>query len=153
MAVRIVIAIVIVALAAGVAFWLERRRKVAPPTQGRAIVPQQLDRRDFPNPDAPWLVVLFTSKTCESCAGLLDKARPLASDQVSVAEVEYTANRELHERYRIDAAPVTVLADAEGVTRASFVGAFAATDLWNVLAEIRSQAEIRRPGQSTDDIP
>jgi hypothetical protein len=56
---------------------------------------------------------------------------------VSVTEVEYTANRALHERYHIDAAPITVLADADGVTRASFVGAFTATDLWNVLAEIR----------------
>jgi hypothetical protein len=139
-AVRIVIAVAIVAVAAGIAWWLEHRRKVAPPTQGRAVVPQQLDRRDFPRPDAPWLVVLFTSNTCDSCAGLLDKARPLESDQVSVVEVEYFANRGLHERYRIDAAPITVLADADGVTRASFVGAFTATDLWNALAELRADS-------------
>ncbi len=136
-AVRIVIAVVIVAAAAGIAWWLEHRRKVAPPTQGRAVVPQQLDRRDFPQPEAPWLVVLFTSKTCDSCAGLLDKARPLESDQVSVTEVEYTAQPELHRRYQIEAAPITVLADAQGVTRASFIGAFAATDLWNALAGLR----------------
>ena len=136
-AVRIVIAVVIVAAAAGVAWWLERRRRVAPPTQGRAVVPQQLDRHDFPRPDAPWLVVLFTSKTCDSCAGLLDKARPLESEQVSVTEIEYTAQPELHRRYQIDAAPITVLADADGVTRASFIGAFAATDLWNALAALR----------------
>jgi hypothetical protein len=135
MGLRILIAVAIVAVAGGVAWWLEHRRKVAPPTQGRAVVPQQLDRRDFPRPDAPWLVVLFTSK------------------QVSVTEVEWPANRALHERYRIEAAPITVLADADGVTRASFVGAFTATDLWNALAELRSQAEIRRPGQSADDIP
>ena len=138
MTLRIVIAVVIVAVAAGVAWWLERRRKVAPPTQGRAVVPHQLDRRDFPRPDAPWLVVLFTSSNCDSCAGLLDKARPLESEQVSVVEVEFSVNRGLHERYQIEAAPITVLADAEGVTRASFVGAFSATDLWNALAEIRS---------------
>jgi len=135
---RIVIAVVIVAVAAGVAWWLERRRKVAPPTQGRAVVPHQLDRSDFPRPDAPWLVVLFTSSNCDSCAGLLDKARPLESEQVSVVEVEFSVSRGLHERYQIEAAPITVLADAEGVTRASFVGAFSATDLWNALAEIRS---------------
>jgi hypothetical protein len=138
MAVRIVIALAIVLVAAGVAWWLEHRRTVEPPTQGRAVVPQQLDRRDFARPDAPWLVVLFTSKHCDSCAGLLDKARPVESEQVGVVEIEYFANRGLHERYRIDAAPVTVVADAEGVTRASFVGAFTATDLWNALAELRS---------------
>jgi hypothetical protein len=137
---RIVIAVVIVAVAAAIAWWLERRRKVAPPTQGRAVVPHQLDRRDFPHPDAPWLVVLFTSSNCDSCAGLLDKARPLESEHVSVVEVEYSANRGLHERYQIEAAPITVLADAEGVTRASFVGAFSATDLWNALAEIRDDS-------------
>ena len=137
MVVRIVIAIAIIAAAGGVAWWLEHRRTASAPTQPRAVVPQQLDRHDFAGPDAPWLVVLFTSKTCDSCAGLLDKALPLASDQVSVTEVEYTANRGLHERYHIDAAPITVLADADGVTRASFVGAFAATDLWNVLADLR----------------
>ena len=32
---------------------------------------------------------------------------------------------------------IKVLADAAGVTRASFVGAYAATDLWNALAEVR----------------
>jgi hypothetical protein len=137
MTTRIVIAVLIIAVAGGVAWWLEHRRVAAAPTQPRAVVPQQLDRRDFAGPDAPWLVVLFTSKTCDSCAGLLDKARPLASDQVSVTEVEYTAQPELHRRYHIDAAPITVLADADGVTRASFVGAFAATALWNVLAELR----------------
>jgi hypothetical protein len=138
MGLNVLIAVVIIAVAAGIAWWLEHRRKVAPPTQGRAVVPQQLDRRDFPRPEAPWLVVLFTSNTCDSCHGLIDKARPLESDQVSVTEVEWPTARALHERYRIEAAPITVLADADGVTRASFIGAFTATDLWNALAEVRA---------------
>ena len=140
MVVRILVAVAIVAVAGGIAWWLERRRTVAPPTQGRSVVPQQPDRRDFARPDAPWLVVLFTSSSCDSCQGLFDKARPLESEQVSVTEVEWPAERALHERYRIDAAPITVLVDAEGVTRASFVGAFTATDLWNALAELRADA-------------
>jgi hypothetical protein len=137
MAARVAIAVVILVVTGAVAWWLERRRVTAPPTQGRAVVPQQLDRRDFPRPEAQWLVVLFTSEHCDSCAGLIDKARPLASDEVSVSEVEYGAQPELHRRYNIDAAPITVLADAAGVTRASFVGAFAAADLWGALAEVR----------------
>ena len=132
------IAVAIIVIAGGVAWWLERRRVAAPPTQGRAVVPQQLDRHDFARPDAAWLVALFTSQHCDSCAGLFDKAKPLESDDVSVTEVEYSAQPELHRRYQIDAAPITVLADAAGVTRASFVGAFAAADLWSALAEIRS---------------
>ena len=140
MVVRIVIAVAIIAAAGGVAWWMEHRRTASAPTQPRAVVPQQLDRHDFAGPDAPWLVVLFTSSSCDSCQGLFDKARPLESEQVSVTEVEWPAERALHERYRIDAAPITVLVDAEGVTRASFVGAFTATDLWNALAELRADA-------------
>jgi hypothetical protein len=136
---RVVLAVVIVAVAAVVAWWLERRRVAAPPTQGRAIVPAQLNRHDFARPDAPWLVVLFTSEHCDSCAGLMEKAQPLASNDVSVTEIEYGAHPELHRRYQIEAAPITLLVDASGVTRASFVGAFAATDLWTALAELRAQ--------------
>jgi hypothetical protein len=135
--VRIVIAVVILVVAGGIAWWLERRRVAAPPTQGRAVAPQQLDRNDFPRPDAAWLVVLFTSEHCDSCAGLFDKAKPLESPDVSVTEVEYGAQPDLHRRYAIDAAPITVLVDDAGVTRASFVGSFAATELWNALAELR----------------
>jgi hypothetical protein len=136
--VRVVVAGAILVIAAGIAWWLERRRQVAPPSQGRAVAPEQLDRNDFPRPDAPWLVVLFTSRHCESCAGLVDKARPLESGDVAVVEVEYTAEPALHERYQIDAAPITVLVDSEGVTRAAFVGAYAAPDLWSALAELRA---------------
>ena len=138
-----VIAVAIFVIAGGVAWWLEHRRVAAPPTQGRATVPQQLDRNDFARPDATWLVALFTSQHCDSCAGLFDKAKPLESDDVSVTEIEYSAQPELHRRYQIDAAPITVLADAAGVTRASFVGAFSAADLWAALAELRAP---RAPG-------
>ena len=138
MLVRVVVAVAILAVAIAIAWWLEHRRAAAPPSQGRAVVPQQLDRNDFPRPDASWLVVLFTSRHCDSCAGLLDKALPLASDEVGVVEIEYTRQPDLHERYHIDAAPITVLVDREGVTRGSFVGAFSAPDLWSAVAELRS---------------
>jgi hypothetical protein len=139
-AVRLVLAAAILAIAGGFAWWLEHRRVVGAPTQGRATVPQQLDRGDFPRPDAPWLVALFTSQHCDSCAGLFDKAKPLESTDVTVAEIEYSAQPDLHRRYRIEAAPITVLADASGVTRGSFVGAFAASELWSALAELRDPA-------------
>ena len=138
MVVRLVIAVVILALAGAIAWWLDHRRTVAPPSQGRAVAPEQLDRNDFPRPDAAWLVVLFTSRHCDSCAGLVEKALPLASDDVAVVEVEYTREPELHARYRIDAAPITVLVDRDGVTRGAFIGAYSAPELWSALAELRS---------------
>ena len=138
MLVRVVVAVAILAVAGAIAWWLDRRRTVAAPSQGGTLAPQQLDRNDFPRPDAPWLVVLFTSRHCDSCAGLVEKALPLASDEVAVVEVEYTQEPDLHERYRIDAAPITVLVDREGVTRGEFIGAYSAPELWSALADLRN---------------
>jgi hypothetical protein len=136
---RLVIAGAVLAIALAVAWWLNRNRRSAPPARDRSVVPQQLDRADFPRPDAPWLVVLFTSAHCESCEGLAGKAAPLDSADVAVAEIEYTAHRDLHRRYRIEAAPITVVADARGVTRASFIGAFDAAELWAAIATLRER--------------
>lgn len=136
--VRVVIAVVLFALLALIAWWLERRRRHDAPTQSRLDAPTQLDRSDFARPDAPWLVVLFTSSNCDSCAGLYDKACTLESGDVAVTEVEYFANRSLHERYHVDAAPMTLVADDRGVVRASFLGAFAAPELWSTVADLRA---------------
>jgi hypothetical protein len=137
MVLRVVVAVVLFAVLAVVAWWLERRRRHDPPTQTPGIPPAQLDRTDFVRPDAPWLVVLFTSSTCDSCAGLYDKAATLESREVAVTEVEYFQHPEIHERYGIDAAPMTLIADGAGVVKGSFVGAFAAPELWNEVARLR----------------
>lgn len=139
MGVRIVIAVVAFVVIAGLAYWLERRRRTDAPPQPIDVAPAQLDRNDFPRPEVPWLVVLFTSKNCESCAGLYDKAKPLESDAVAVTEVEYFDNKALHERYRINAAPLTVIADAEGVVRDALVGAYPTTELWTRVAAARDE--------------
>jgi len=138
MTVRIAIAVALFLLLSGVAWWLERRRRTHAPSQGTASTPAQLDRLDFDRPDAPWLVVLFTSNACASCAGLYDKALPLASEDVAVVEVEFPGRRALHERYHVQAAPMTLVADHEGVVRATFLGTFSAADLWNAVAELRT---------------
>ena len=38
---------------------------------------------------------------------------PLASDDVAVVEVEFQAEPELHRRYAIEAAPMTIVVDAK----------------------------------------
>jgi hypothetical protein len=108
------------------------------PTQPESYeVPAMLDRADFDRPDAPWLVAVFSSVTCLSCEDAWDKARHLESDDVVVQDVEAIERKDLHDKYDIDAVPMIVVADNEGVTRASFVGVPSAADLWAALAELR----------------
>ena len=95
----------IVAAAVAVALLVRRRRPDAPPSPRRACRPQ-VDRADFARPEAPWLVAVFTSATCHTCADVVAKATVLASDDVAVAEVEYGAARDVHRRYRIDSVPI-----------------------------------------------
>lgn len=138
---RVLLALGLLAAAGVVAALLGRRRPQGP-TQGSWQVPTQLDRADFAGPACPWLVALFTSDTCTTCATAVEKAEPLASDAVSVAVISYQADQDLHRRYRIDAVPTVVVADADGVVHATFVGPYTATDLWSTVAELREE----RPG-------
>ena len=57
MVTRVVVAVVLLA-AVGVAAWLLRRKPSDAPPRDVYAVPRQLDRADFPRPDAPWLVAL-----------------------------------------------------------------------------------------------
>lgn len=134
---RVLIAAAIVVVVAVIAAVVQRRRRPDVPTQRRYRVPEQLDRGDFDGAGHPWLVVVFTSATCDACADVARKASVLASDDVAVSEVEFAAQRGLHERYSIDAVPTLVVADASGVVRASFLGPVTATDLWAAVAELR----------------
>ncbi|WP_040492042.1 thioredoxin domain-containing protein [Ilumatobacter nonamiensis] len=141
---RVLIAVAIVAVAAGVAWFVRQRRVPDAPTQRRYSAPEQLDRADFVRPDAPWLVAVFTSDSCDKCGEVAGKAAVLESDEVAVTNVEFTADRELHARYQIDAVPTLVIVDARGVTRRSFLGPMSATDLWAAVAEARD------PGSTPD---
>jgi hypothetical protein len=125
-----------------VAAWILQRRRPDAPTGGDWTVPAQLDRTDFERPEAPWLVAVFTSSTCDSCASVLERALPLESSQVAVQHAEVLDRADLHQRYGIDAVPTLVIADAEGVVRASFIGPVNATDLWGTLAELRQPGSV-----------
>jgi hypothetical protein len=134
---QVLIAVVLLVAAIGVAWWMNHKPTSATPVQTTVPVPHQLERADFARADAPWLVVLFSSATCDSCAPMAEKVRALESAEVAVENVEFPARRDLHERYGIDAVPIVVVVDDEGVTRASFTGNASATDLWAAVAGLR----------------
>ena len=134
--IRFVIVGVVVVIALLANLW-QRKRKVDAPTQGANEVPSQIDRADFVRPDAPWIVLAFTSATCQTCSDIERKVRVLETNSVAIQILEYTAERELHERYKIDAVPAVLMADVNGVVQANFLGPVSATDLWAALARAR----------------
>jgi Thioredoxin len=142
---RLIVAAVIIAVVGAVALVVKARRRPDAPTQRRFHVPEQVDRRDFSRPDAAWLVVVFTSATCDVCRSVAEKAAVLESGDVAVAEVEHGAARRMHERYRVEAVPTTIVCGADGVTRAGFIGPVTATDLWAAVAEVREPGSTPEP--------
>jgi hypothetical protein len=143
---RLVIAAVLVVVAVAVAAALQRGRTGRDaPTQSRWSVPTQLDRADFGGTDTEWLVAVFTSATCDSCARALEKAIVLASGSVTVQDVPYQSRKDLHTRYAVDVVPMILVAGRDGAVAASFVGVPSATDLWAAVAEARDPGSSPEP--------
>jgi hypothetical protein len=126
---RLVVALIVVLAAVVAARGLERRRRPDPPVRGAYPVPAQLDRADFPRPDAPVLMVLFSSATCDGCGPMAAKVAALESQYVATCEVEFKERGDLHRRYAIEGVPMVVVADSEGVVTAGFVGSVPSADL------------------------
>lgn len=133
---RFVLPVLVGAVAMVVATAVKKRTPDAP-TQGGFAVPTQVDRRDFPDADTPWLVVVFSSATCDTCAEVVAKAQVLSSTDVAVVDVEYGRDNALHKRYAIEAVPTLLIVDKEGIVRHSIMGPVKAQDLWAAVAECR----------------
>lgn len=144
MAGRVAIGVAILVVVLAVA-WLLRRRPPAAPPRDVYPVPRQLDRADFPRPDAQWLVALFSSTVCDSCVGLPPKIAALESDAVATCEIEAAGRGDLHRRYEISAIPMTLVVDADGVVCRAFVGGFTSTDLWAAVADARAPGTTPEP--------
>jgi len=136
--IQLLVAAGVVAIAVVVGLVLRRRQRVDVPTQVSYDAPTQLDRADFPEATAQWLVAVFSSASCTSCADVVRKASVLRTEAVDVVDVEYTAAKALHAKYGIEGVPIVVIADSDGVVRKHFIGPVTATDLWAACAEART---------------
>jgi hypothetical protein len=136
---QVVIAVGVAAVAGIIALVVSRRTRSDTPTRPTVYdVPAVVDRDDFDRPDAPWLVIVFSSATCLSCHDVWEKARQLESSDVAVQQVEAVERKDIHDKYAIDAVPMTVVVDRDGVTQTSFLGVPSAADLWSAVAELRN---------------
>ena len=149
---QVVVAVIVVAVALVVGLVLRSGRQVSAPTQPVAVVPVQLDRADFPDATTPWVVVVFSSATCHSCADVVRKAQVLSSKEVTVVDVEFSSNAALHRKYDIQAVPIVAIADHQGVVHRGFAGPVTATDLWAAVADAREPGTSPEPelGQGVD---
>jgi len=138
-----VLVVTLLVVVAMVAAWAIQRRGGDAPAQGPSwVVPTQLDRADFERPEAPWLVVVFSSSTCDACRGTVDKAMILEAPLVAVQSLDSVADKAVHQRYKVDAVPMVLIADADGLVHRSFVGEPSATDLWAAVAELREPGSV-----------
>ena len=136
---RVILAVVLVAVALVVAAVVQRRRPDAPTQSRTAPIPQQLDRADFDAVEVAWLVVVFSSDTCAACEEALVKANSLATDDVAVVEISWQAEPELHRRYAITTVPSLVIAGPDGAVEAGFIGPPPAGELWAAMASVRDR--------------
>lgn len=144
---QLIFVVAAMAVALAIALVLKRRKSDAP-TQAGFEIPIQIDRNDFEDPHSPWLVVVFTSATCHTCTDVVTKAEVLSSSEVAVQRIDYTVNPALHKRYRIDAVPLLVIADIDGVVQKGFIGPLKAQDLWAAMAECRDPGSTPESCQS-----
>lgn len=143
--------VMVLGMVAGLVAWFLRRRDQPDPERGPTwTVPTLVNRDHFDRPDAPWLVVLFSSSTCLACQGTWDKVQALEAGPVAVQRVDSIERKDLHDRYGIDAVPMVVVVDQAGTVRKDFVGPVTATDLWATLAELREPGSV--PPGCTGDI-
>ena len=129
--------LLLVASVAGILAYKFQRRSPDTPIRTGWSIPDQVNRKDFLSPEIPWLVAVFTSSSCDTCSEVVSKTVPLASSQVVVHEVEAKKDKDLHDRYKIEAVPLVALIDTKGVVRSHFLGPVSSSDLWSSLAELR----------------
>ena len=125
---RLVVLLALVVVAVVVALLLQRRRP-DPPSAPSYRAPSQLDRDDFDRPDAATLLVVFASTACHTCPDVWRAVEPLGGGEVAVQRVDFEDRGALHQRYRIDGVPTTVVADREGVVAGAFFGPVTADEL------------------------
>ena len=118
-----IILILVIGLSAFSISSLANRRQPDSPSVPKSILPYQLDRSDFNGPSIEWIFVLFTSDTCDACDLALDEVSKISLPNVVVQNIDYATNNSLHVRYEIDAVPILLLADQQGIVQWSFAGA------------------------------
>jgi len=107
--------LVAVSLLACTAASIVQRRNYRHSVRTGSPVPVQIHRGDFPHPEIDWLIAIFTSESCDACTAVLRSAQSIDSAAVHVAKIDSTKNEKIYKLYDIDAVPLLLLANKNGV--------------------------------------
>ena len=118
---RVIVLVLLSSAASLTAVLLRKLNKRNFLTSGWSI-PGHLSREDFRFTNEPWLVVIFSSESCETCKPLVAESMKLSSLGIAIQEIAVETNKDLHEKYGIDAVPMLLLVDKFGVVRSSHLG-------------------------------
>jgi len=121
MATTILLVLVLGGVAFGASFWANRRKPDSP-TVPKFVLPFQLDRNDFESSESEWLLVLFSSETCNSCQTVLEQIASLTIFNLHIQNVEFPSEDALHKKYSVESVPSLLLASQKGVVEWSFAG-------------------------------
>ena len=118
MLLRLGILVILTFIAVAVALALQRRRTEPPSSPSYRSI-SEIDRSDFDHPEAPLLVVMFGSNTCNTCPVVWETISDLG---VPAERVDVQDDPRRHKRYRIDGVPTTIIANAAGVVAKTWFG-------------------------------
>ncbi len=121
--------------AAIVAFLVNKRNSDSPSVPKNSL-PIQIDRSDFENPKTEWILILFSSDSCDSCQEVRNLIKGLALDSFHIQEVEFPQETSTHQRYGIDSVPITLVAGTDGVVVWSYAGVPTADLLSNMVSSL-----------------
>mgnify|MGYP001170249808 FL=1 len=121
MAITVLLVLTLGGVAVGISF-IANKRKPDTPTVPKFVLPFQLDRNDFENVESDWLLVLFSSDTCDSCNFVHDQISNLTLPSLQVQNVEFPSDNLLHKKYSVSSVPSLLLANQNGVVEWSFAG-------------------------------
>ena len=139
MTLRILLFFALTVIAIGIAWYLQRRRP-DPPSAPSYKAPVQLDRDDFDHIECDVLVVVFASSTCDTCPEVWSIVKEHASADVAVQRVDVQDDASLHQRYKIDGVPTTIITDHDGVVVQAFFGFLRDVDVSESILRARSDA-------------
>ncbi|MEC7924190.1 MAG: hypothetical protein VYB80_03135 [Actinomycetota bacterium] len=130
------IMVLLLGVFAAIVAFLVNKRNSDSPSVPRNSLPIQIDRSDFENPKTEWILILFSSDSCDSCQEVRNLIKGLTLDSFHIQEVEFPQETPTHQRYGIDSVPITLVAGTDGVVVWSYAGVPTADLLSNMVSSL-----------------